>query len=118
MCDIMKKIFVFVCMLAMFMSVANAQWKPAGERIKTQWGEQLNPQNVLPDYPRPIMERSDWKNLNGLWDYAIVQKGSNLPKSFQGQILVPFAVESSLSATPIILCAQSSPDGRFSESYW
>ena len=63
MCDIMKKIFVFVCMLAMFMSVANAQWKPAGERIKTQWGEQLNPQNVLPDYPRPIMERSDWKNL-------------------------------------------------------
>ena len=97
MCTTMKKFFVFVCLLSLSLTGVNAQWKPAGERIKTQWGEQLNPQNVLPEYPRPIMERPDWKNLNGLWEYAIVDKGSDLPKSFQGEILVPFAVESSLS---------------------
>ena len=72
-------------------------WKPAGDKIKTSWGEQLDPKNVLPEYPRPIMERSDWKNLNGLWKYAITPKGTPAPAAYQGDILVPFAVESSLS---------------------
>ena len=74
-----------------------AQWKPAGNKIKTSWGEQLDPKNVLPEYPRPIMERNDWKNLNGLWKYAITKKGDPTPAAYQGDILVPFAVESSLS---------------------
>ena len=74
-----------------------AQWKPAGDKIKTSWGEQLDPKNVLPEYPRPIMERNDWKNLNGLWKYAITKKGDPTPAAYQGDILVPFAVESSLS---------------------
>ena len=51
----------------------------------------------MPEYPRPIMERNEWKNLNGLWEYAITDLGGNVPAHFDGQILVPFAVESSLS---------------------
>jgi beta-galactosidase/beta-glucuronidase len=43
------------------------------------------------------MERTDWKNLNGLWDYAILPKGKPVATKFDGKILVPFAVESSLS---------------------
>ncbi len=43
------------------------------------------------------MERSQWENLNGLWDYAILPVGKQTPTSFDGKILVPFAVESSLS---------------------
>jgi beta-galactosidase/beta-glucuronidase len=74
-----------------------AQWQPAGDRIKTEWGEQLNPDNVLPEYPRPIMERSEWRNLNGLWEYALIDRGAPLPAAFDGNILVPFAIESSLS---------------------
>lgn len=53
--------------------------------------------SVPPKYPRPIMERNEWKNLNGLWEYAITDLGGNVPAHFDGQILVPFAVESSLS---------------------
>jgi len=74
-----------------------AQWKPAGDKIKTQWGENLNPDKVLAEYPRPIMERNDWVNLNGLWDYAVLPRGGQEPAQFSGKILVPFAIESSLS---------------------
>ncbi|QGY43685.1 beta-galactosidase [Maribellus comscasis] len=74
-----------------------AQWQPAGDKIKTRWAEEIDVNNVLPEYPRPMMERSDWKNLNGLWEYAITKAGAPQPANFDGQILVPFAVESSLS---------------------
>ena len=74
-----------------------AQWKPAGDKIRTFWAEKVDVNNVLPEYPRPIMERNDWKNLNGLWKYAITKKGDPTPAAYQGDILVPFAVESSLS---------------------
>lgn len=75
----------------------SAQWKPAGEKIKTQWANKIDPNHVLPEYPRPIMERKEWKNLNGLWNYAIQEIGKPAPAKYDGQILVPFAVESSLS---------------------
>ncbi len=79
------------------MALASWGWQPAGDRIKTPWAETIDVENVWGEYPRPIMERSDWKNLNGLWQYAIVPAGENNPKKWDGEILVPFAVESSLS---------------------
>ena len=93
----MKKNFLAVLFALALCSPTFAQWKPAGDKIKTPWGEQLNPKNVLPEYPRPIMERHEWKNLNGSWNYAITKKGEAAPGNYQGEILVPFAVESSLS---------------------
>lgn len=93
----MKKLFVLLAFTLVLIAQSVAQWKPAGDKIMTTWGEQLNPQNVLPEYPRPIMEREDWKNLNGLWQYAIMDKGAALPDKYEGEILVPFAVESALS---------------------
>ena len=93
----MKKNFLTILFVLALCSSTFAQWKPAGDKIKTSWGEQLDPKTVLPEYPRPIMERSDWKNLNGLWKYAITPKGTPAPAAYQGDILVPFAVESSLS---------------------
>ena len=74
-----------------------AQWKPVGDKLKTVWSEQINPKEVLPEYPRPLMEREDWSNLNGEWEYAIKPVGCVEPTVFDGKILVPFAVESSLS---------------------
>ena len=93
----MKRIVAFSLLLALFAGNASAQWSPAGNRIKTKWAEELNPAQVLPEYPRPQMERPDWKNLNGLWQYAVIPKDAALPDSFEGEILVPFAIESSLS---------------------
>ena len=75
----------------------HSQWKPVGDNIKTDWGKNINPDNVLQEYPRPILVRKNWKNLNGLWDYTITGKGENKPKNYDGKILVPFAIESSLS---------------------
>ena len=93
----MKRLML-ACALTLGLQVPSlAQWKPAGNRIKTEWGEKLNPDNVLPEYPRPMMERKEWKNLNGLWDYAIRSCGEAEPKAYDGKILVPFAIESSLS---------------------
>ena len=92
----MKKTILSALCLLLSLGV-NAQWKPVGDKIKTEWAEQVDPNNVLPEYPRPIMERGEWKNLNGLWNYAIIDKGQPMPTSFDGEILVPFAVESSLS---------------------
>lgn len=92
----MRRILGALC-ASLLVVQAYAQWKPAGDKIKTAWAEQINPQQVLPEYPRPIMERADWQNLNGEWDYAIRPKGEVEPTTFDGKILVPFAVESSLS---------------------
>ncbi|MGS2739201.1 glycoside hydrolase family 2 protein [Sinomicrobium sp. M5D2P17] len=74
-----------------------AQWKPAGNKIKTEWAAKVDPENVLGEYPRPIMERSEWQNLNGLWNYSVTPREKTRPEKDQGKILVPFAVESSLS---------------------
>jgi beta-galactosidase/beta-glucuronidase len=78
-------------------SLAVAQSAPAGELIETPWAAQVSPDSPLPEYPRPRLSRPGWQNLNGLWDYAITPKGAALPAAFDGQILVPFPVESSLS---------------------
>lgn len=93
----MVKHLIFFLVVLFNCSYLFAQWKPVGERIKTDWANKINVENVLPEYPRPIMERTDWMNLNGLWNYVISPLGQAVPQKYDGQILVPFAVESSLS---------------------
>ncbi len=93
----MRKTIPAIIAICAFACAGFSQWKPAGDKIKTEWADKVDPQNVLPEYPRPIMERPQWLNLNGLWDYAIIKKDAPLPKTFDGKILVPFAIESSLS---------------------
>lgn len=92
----MKRI---ICVLVILVNsiYSFAQWKPVDGRIMTEWAAKIDVEKVLPEYPRPIMERTDWMNLNGIWNYAITPVGQTMPQGYDGQILVPFAVESSLS---------------------
>ncbi|MDR1170339.1 MAG: beta-galactosidase [Prevotellaceae bacterium] len=78
-------------------AISFAQWNPSTDKIRTKWADDVNPEKVLPEYPRPVMERTQWNNLNGLWDYAVLPVGAAAPDKFDGKILVPFAIESSLS---------------------
>ena len=91
------KLLLFLTVLFLTGNLFGQPWQPAGDRIKTKWSEQVNPQNPLPEYPRPLLTRGDWQNLNGLWEYAIAAKGGGIPTVFDGKILVPFPIESSLS---------------------
>ncbi|MCU4675985.1 hypothetical protein N7931_10090 [Catenovulum sp. 2E275] len=72
-------------------------WSIQKEVMLTQWGEQITPQNAWQQYPRPQLKRDNWQNLNGLWQYAVVDRKASEPNSWDGQILVPFAIESPLS---------------------
>lgn len=77
---------------------ANARdWQMQPTHIATRWATSVDPSNVWPDYPRPQLVRAAWENLNGLWEYAITESDSAVPKQYQGRILVPFPVESPLS---------------------
>ncbi len=72
-------------------------WTPVEGKIKSIFAKDVDPNNPHPEYPRPQLARKQWKNLNGLWDYAITGEKAAQPEGFDGKILVPFAVESSLS---------------------
>lgn len=94
------KHFAFIAMAAAAAISCNTaekvEWTPAGDRIMTVWGENLDPSEVLAEYPRPQMVRDEWMNLNGIWEYAITPSEAE-PEKMDGNILVPFAVESALS---------------------
>jgi beta-galactosidase/beta-glucuronidase len=91
---------VFTGLFALALVASNgfsAEWQPAHGPLATRWAKDVSPTNALPEYPRPQMVRKDWQNLNGLWDYAIRPKPEDRPEKFDGQILVPYPVESALS---------------------
>jgi len=66
--------------------------------MRTTWGERVTAENVWQEYPRPGLRRGNWMNLNGDWDYAVTaQNADEVPRDWQGKILVPFAIEAPLS---------------------
>ena len=70
--------------------------------MKTAWSETLDPNAILPEYPRPQMVRESYLNLNGVWQYAIAKEGET-PEKPAGDILVPFSPEAPLSGVGRIL---------------
>ncbi|QHS60038.1 glycoside hydrolase family 2 protein [Chitinophaga agri] len=87
-----------VCIASAVQAQRQQQWQLIKDRIVTQWAEKVDPKAPLPEYPRPMLVRSNnWQNLNGLWSYAITEKSQPQPSKYDGSILVPYAVESALS---------------------
>ena len=86
-----------ICCLLQTNGYTQSTWQMQPAPIQTRWAKEVNPENVLPEYPRPQMVRSNWQNLNGLWQYAVTPKEAGKPAQFEGSILVPFPIESALS---------------------
>ena len=101
---------------------SNNKWEPQGNHIKTKWSYEIDINNVFPEHPRPNFQRNDWINLNGLWEFTVIDmekqygikldknnktnylnsikniKNLIIPTEFnETKILVPFPIESSLS---------------------
>ena len=53
-------------------------------------------QHPLPEYPRPALRRDSFESLNGLWQFAIT-KSAQLPRQWEGDILVPYSPETRAS---------------------
>ncbi len=89
---------IIICVAAPAQADKLPAWAPAGSTLKTAWAKDVSPRHVWPEYPRPAMVRRQWQNLNGLWEYVLTPAAEVAePATFDGKILVPFAVESALS---------------------
>ncbi|MFC6100859.1 glycoside hydrolase family 2 protein [Olivibacter domesticus] len=76
---------------------AQQQWKMQALQMQSKWSKEVDIEHPHNVYPRPQMIRSDWYNLNGLWDYTITKFSSPLPTNYSGKVLVPYPIESALS---------------------
>lgn len=65
--------------------------------MRSVWYDKVDTACPLPEYPRPQLVRENWLNLNGKFEYAILPAAQKWAEKFDGEILVPFALESLLS---------------------
>ena len=88
-------------LLTLLMTLGQAalaqEWSPVKGRIMSSFGESVTPGNAWQEYPRPQMRRENWMNLNGLWEYSVLNRTAPGPTGYDGFVLVPFCLESALS---------------------
>ena len=82
-----------------FLNVAlAAPWQPKESPLATRWAQDVTPENVHAEYPRPQLVRDKWLNLNGVWDFTVRPALDRAqPGAFDQRILVPFPPEAALS---------------------
>ncbi|WP_454969193.1 glycoside hydrolase family 2 protein [Eubacterium sp.] len=64
--------------------------------LMTKWGEDLNKNCPLSEYPRPQFKRDSYLNLNGIWQCDFCES-EEIPSKFSYDIVVPFSPETPLS---------------------
>ena len=81
-----------------------AQVYPVETPLASRWARDVTADNAWTEYPRPQMTRPDWRCLNGRWQYAITPIGQiDAPTEWDGELLVPFALESKLGGVQRLL---------------
>ena len=93
----MKRLLAITAVMIATHAWAGGDGSPVEGSMLTEWGAKVTPENAWREYPRPQMVREGWRNLNGLWHYAITRRGAAQPGEWANQILVPFALETPLS---------------------
>ena len=94
------RILAICGILAFCHTELQAQFKTKQAPIMTKWAKEVNIDSPHPEYPRPQMERNNWMNLNGVWEFQRSADANEEPpfgKKLDEKILVPFPVESALS---------------------
>jgi hypothetical protein len=100
----LKLLLALLCITTF--SFSQSAWQPVNLKLPTRWSKEVGPTNALKEYPRPQLVRAQWTNLNGLWDYAVTDTiASDIPKGYDGKILVPYPLESALSGVQKMLKA-------------
>lgn len=64
-------------------------------QLISRWGKEIDPGNILQEYPRPNLVRDSYFNLNGEWECRINE--SETADFYDETIIVPFSPESMLS---------------------
>ena len=59
--------------------LAADEWKPAAGPLLTRFAQDVHPDKVWTEYPRPQMVRRQWQNLNGLWQFAVAGREAAPP---------------------------------------
>ena len=79
--------------------VTTQAWQMQTAPLMTDWAQQVDPNNPLPEYPRPQMVRTNWMNLNGIWQFQAGATNDPVPvgQTLSSEILVPFPMESAIS---------------------
>src|SRR5580704_3126428 len=85
---------------AVLFGIASAQgWQMKQAPLMTRWATLVDTNNPLPEYPRPQFVRSNWLNLNGIWQFQPGATDDPVPTgvTLSNQILVPYPMESAIS---------------------
>ena len=90
---------ILISIVSVPLALHAQEWQPKKAALMSKFSKDVDPEHVLAEYPRPQLVRSNWLNLNGLWQYQPASgKSEALPKgNLSSAILVPFPVESALS---------------------
>jgi len=86
-------------MLLVFLAGNVGAWQMKQGPLMTQWASQVNTNTPLPEYPRPQLVRTNWLNLNGIWQFQPGATNDPVPtgQTLSSQILVPYPMESAIS---------------------
>src|SRR5580692_3777223 len=90
---------VLILVASLFIHAKAEAWQMKQAPLMTQWASLVNTNNPLPEYPRPQLVRSNWLNLNGIWQFQPGATNDPVPtgQTLSSRILVPYPMESAIS---------------------
>jgi hypothetical protein len=89
----------WLCLLLLGIPAQSQAWQMKQAPLMTPWAALVDTNAPLPEYPRPQLVRTNWLNLNGIWQFQPGATNDSVPtnQTLSGQILVPYPMESAIS---------------------